>query len=462
MPNDDERDEDTGAQAPADTDLRSDPLGRRVGEAWQLTYPIIAASLTTLAVGFVDTIVVGRYSTDALATVGLALPIFVLASAFVLPLGTAVQVLVARWRGAGDNDRVCRILDVGLLVCTAAASTVAVVLIAAARPVTEALAGGDPPAQATDVLRILACALPFVGVTAHYRGAFGGLKQTRIAMQVSALVAVTNIPLDIWLVFGLDLGALGSALGTLVATILGAIYIVSFGRRRIAPAHPFWRRANLRDPLDVVRPLWRIGWPDVAFGGVAYGADVLMVGIVASIGPEPLAAHRTVTITIMLMWVIVFGCSTGTSILAGQRLGAGDLPGVESWRRTGTILTALLVLPILLPVLLTPESWFGLFSDNPGVVTEATTVAPLLALIAAGMIAAMPTTGVLRAGGDTRGILSIGLASQAIVGLAVAYLAGSVAGLGLRGVALGFVASWVTRVTGTWLRYRAGTWQRNI
>ncbi len=67
-----------------------------MANSWEITYPIIAASASTLALALVDTAVLGRYSTEALATVGLARPTYVFASALMIPSGTAVQILVAR------------------------------------------------------------------------------------------------------------------------------------------------------------------------------------------------------------------------------------------------------------------------------------------------------------------------------------------------------------------------------
>jgi MATE family multidrug resistance protein len=443
------------------TDAADAPLTNRVRELATVSYPLMVASLSTLALAVADTAIVGRYSTEALATVALALPVYVLASALVVPWGTAVQILVARWAGADDHARIGRMFDVGLVVCLAIGAGVTLALLVLAGPLVTFMADGEPPPDAATVLRILACGLPFLAVTTHYRGVFGGLKHTGIAMRVGLLVAVTNIPLDYLLVFGADLGAVGSALATLIATLLGAVCMTGFGLRRFRPVYGYPRRAHLRGGGELIRPLWRIGWPDASFAGIAYGADVLLVGIVASLGATVLAGHRTLTVTIVLLWTVVFSCSSGVSILAGQRLGADDLDGVAAYRRAGTVLTFVIATPLVLPAVLAPAWYFGLFSPDPAVVAEARAAAPLLLGILAGMILAMPMTGVLRAGGDTRGVMVIGTLAQLGTAVPVAYVATVVFDLGLPGVLLGLVGSWVTRTALTAVRHRQGRWRED-
>lgn len=434
----------------------------RVSQSWAVTYPLIVASLSTVAVAFVDTVVVGRYGTEALATIALALPVYVFASALVIPWGTAVQVLVARWSGSGQSERIGRLLVSGLLVCGAIGLAMAVVLVLGAGVLTRLIAGGQDLPDADLVLRILALGLPFVAITTHYRGMFGGLKQTKVAMRVAVLVAVANIPLDILLVFGLDLAAVGSALGTWLATVCGAAYLSVEARRHLRPRYPVPSSLRVAATPDVVGPLWRIGWPDASFGLFAYGADLAMVAIVASLGAASLAAHRTLLTTVLVLWVVVFSCSSATSILAGQRLGAGDIAGVAAWRRAGTVLVVLLSVPLVLPAVLAPRPYFSLFTTDADVIEQASQVAPLLLVLLAGMVVAMPFTGVLRAGGDTRGIMWIGLASQVLVALTVVWLLGQVLGLGLLGVMIGLVAGWTTRAILTLLRHATGIWQRDL
>lgn len=442
--------------------MQSQHLPGRVRDAWHVTYPLIVASASSAALAVVDTLLLGRYGTEALATIALATPVFVAGSALVVPWGTAVQILVARRHGAGDTDGTGRLLTTGLGVCLAASVIPTLAILLGAPWILAALSGGQVPPDAVPVVRILACSLPLTAITAHYRGVFGGLGRTRVTMQVALGVNLANIPLDLALVYGLDLGAVGSALGTLTAIGSGAAFVTWLARRRL-----------LSDPsttglhgdqatgsgTGVRRQLWTIGWPDVAFALVVYGADVLLTAIVASLGSADLAGYRLMVTTVTVLWVVVFSCSSGISILAGQRLGADDEPGARAALRAGALLMAGLCAFVVLPPLLAPPTYFGLFSTDPHVIEVAANAVWVLALLVPAMVVAMSLAGLLRAGGDTRGIMYAGGLSQLVIAVPVAWLGVHVLGWGVSGAYLGFTAGIITRALFTALRCGQGRWR---
>jgi len=431
----------------------------RLRDSWSVSYPLIVGSLSSTALTVVDAAILGRYGTEALATIALAAPVFVLASAAVVPWGTAVQVLVARWHGAEDRDRIARMLDVGLVACLAIGTALAAALAVAAPLILRLLAGGDPPSDAVPVLQLLIAALPFIAVTAHYRGAFGGLGLTSVTMQVSLLVNVLNIPLDWIFVFGLDLGAVGSAIGTLSATAMGAAWIAWLARRRLNADYPFGRRAHLRGSGDIRGQLWRIGWPDVTFALMVYGADVLLATIVAAVGVTELAGYRLMIATVAVLWVFVFSCSSGISILAGQRLGAGEVDEAIAYARSGAVLMAGLCCAVVAFPLIAPDLYFGLFSGDAEVRSVAADAVLVLLILVPGMVVAMSLAGLLRAGGDTKGIMYAGALSQLLLAVPVAWAAVELLGLGLEGVYLGFATGIVARAVFTVMRFRSSHWR---
>lgn len=435
------------------------PQRSRLRHNWSVSYPLIVGSLSSTALTVVDAAILGHYSTAALATIALAAPVFVLASAAVVPWGTAVQVLVARWHGAEDRVRIARMLDIGLVLCLAVGLVLAGVLALAAPLILRLLAGGDPPPDAVPVLQLLMGTLPFIAVTAHYRGVFGGLGLTSVTMQVSLLVNILNIPLDWVFVFGLDLGAIGSAIGTLSATAMGAAYVAWLARRRLNADYPFGRRAHLRESGDIRGQLWRIGWPDVSFAMMVYGADVLLATIVATLGVTELAGYRLMIATVSVLWVFVFSCSSGISILAGQRLGAGQIDEAIAYARSGAVLMAGLCCLVVAFPLIAPDLYFGFFSGDAEVRSVAADAVLVLLLLVPGMVVSMSLAGVLRAGGDTKGIMYAGALSQLLLAVPIAWAAVNLFGLGLEGIYIGFATGIIARAVFTVLRFRAGHWR---
>lgn len=430
----------------------------RVRQNWVITYPLIVSGLSPAVLALADTVILGWYSTQALAAISLVLPIYVFAMALIVPWGTAIQILTARWKGAEDHQRINRMLDVGVGFCAAIGIGATLVLLALAGWIVRLVAGGEPPVDSVAALRILVLCLPFAAVTACYRGVFSGLGETGIAMRVALLVNVTNIPVTFLLVFGLDLGVLGSATGTVLANLLGMVYIIWFGRRRLSGEYTFWRRANLARPKEIVAPLTRIGWPDATMAVFAYGADIVLVTIVAYLGETSLAGYRMMVATVTALWVVVFSASSGISILAGQRLGAGDLAGVAAFRRSGGTLMFTMAVIAVLPPLLAPHWYFGLFTADSAVIAEAVSAVYVLAAIAPAMAVGMTMAGVLRAAGDTKSVMYAALTGQLGFTLPVAWVCAVHLDMGLLGVYLGLLAGQLARAAVTWLRFRTGAW----
>jgi Na+-driven multidrug efflux pump len=69
-----------------------------------IAWPVMVSMLSYTAMSLVDTLYVGRLGTEALAAVGLAIPVFLLLVFFGQGVLRAVKVTVAQATGAEDHD----------------------------------------------------------------------------------------------------------------------------------------------------------------------------------------------------------------------------------------------------------------------------------------------------------------------------------------------------------------------
>ncbi len=84
----------------------------------RLTLPLLLAQLSQTAMGFVDTVMAGRYASVDLAAVAVGSSIFFPVFLFLLGLQSAVTPLVAQ--ANGDDDAARRSIRLGMVVgCTA-------------------------------------------------------------------------------------------------------------------------------------------------------------------------------------------------------------------------------------------------------------------------------------------------------------------------------------------------------
>lgn len=428
------------------------PDTRFVGRLWQVARiagPVVLTSATTVVLGLTDTALLGHHSTEALSTAALVLPLWIFCTALVIPWGTATQISVARWHGAGDTGSIRDLAWAGL----AGVLLIGVVVAAAAAIAAPVIVGLLAPAgldrgEATGMLWILLCGLPFTGATAHLSGTLAGAGDTASGARVAVGVAALNATLSVALVFGAGLGPVGSAIGSTLAVAAGACALT----RRVRAT---WGRS--RSSARAVRELLR-GWaalalPDVVFGGVSYGADAAVAAIAAGTGAISLAAHRVMGTTTSLVWMFVFGTGVAIAVLAGQRLGARDDPGRQAFVRAGAVVMLTCSCTVALALAAISPWLFRFLTADPEVSAAAGTVVWTLPAVAPIMAIGMIYAAQLRAAGDTKGVMYASLLSVSCVTLPTVWVFTAVCHWGLMGIYSGIVAGWVGRTAATYLRH---------
>lgn len=440
----------------------SDTTASPTRTLWDVTYPIIISSLVPIMLTLVDSALLGRFSTEALAAVAVAAPIYLLGSVLALGWSIATQALTSQRFGAGDHDAPGNVLAVSLVFTIGSTLVMSAALIALAPTIVSLLTDDlDQRSLSTTFLRIVSLSLPFLAVTATYRAFYAGRGMTRIAMYVAIGVTTANIPLSYLLILELGLGVTGAALGTLTATSLGAAGMIGYGYRKLGDVvmpfgnltHAAWR--------EWAPQIWKIGWPEVAMVGLGYFTGVLLVGIVAPLGTEDVAALRLVQNAFVVIWSVVFACSTGISIMVGQRLGAKDTAGVMAYQRSGFWMMAALAAVLVTPLLI-PQTLFGLFTPDREVVSVAGSTGYLFIVLSPLMVPAMVMAGALRAAGETRSILIASTIADYACFLPLAWLLAGPAGLGVPGVYAGFIGYWLVRLVVTYRLYARGRWRTGL
>ncbi|MGQ4615386.1 MATE family efflux transporter [Nocardia sp. R7R-8] len=419
----------------------------RLRQVARIAGPVVLTSATAVVLGLTDTALLGHYSTEALGVAALVVPVWIFCTALVVPWGSATQVLVARWHGAGDTGSIRELATAGLsaalavgVVCALAAAGLAPVIVAYTAP------AGLDRAEATLMLWILLCGLPLTAVTAHLRGLLAGTGDTLSGARIAVVVAVLNSALSAALIFGAGLGPVGSAIGSTLAIAAGAAGLW-------ARAAANYGRSAVRSERGVLRAWTALAVPDVVFGVVSYGCDAAIAAVAASTGTVNLAAHRVTSLAISLVWMLIFGTGVAIAILAGQRLGAADDEGRRAFVRAGTVLmlTTSCVTALLIAGL--SPMFFGLLTADPAVTAAAVSVAWTVPVLAPVMAIGTVYAAQLRAAGDTKGVMYASLFSVSCVTLPAVWLFTIVCRWGLPGLYYGILAGWIARTTATYLRH---------
>ena len=218
-------------------------LDRRIAA---LALPALGSIAAEPAYSLADTAIVGHLGRVPLDSLAIATTALTMTAWMAIFLTTATTSAVAGLAASRATDRAARSAGAAYLVAAAGGIAVAVAVIVTA-PWVAALLGGHQfgahqlvYSGSVGYLRASAAGLPFLYVSYAGNGHLIGLADTRTPLRIAVTANVLNVALEVLLVYGVHLGLLGSAWGTVTAQIAAAALYAgaSWRRARVRPRRP--------------------------------------------------------------------------------------------------------------------------------------------------------------------------------------------------------------------------------
>lgn len=433
----------------------------RIGAAFRrLSLPVAVQMLGDQLIGTVDTIAIGAMGTVALAGATAANTIFLAVAFSIFGFMSGTAIVAAQRIGAHDVDGFASTVRAGLIVPLIAGLAYFAASLLGAHAAVAAMVGTLSSAHASAIYLMLRCAslLP-IAFSGTFIVGLGAAGNRQIGVLVLLVINLVHIPL--LLVLGLGwwthhpFGIVGAGVSSLLSETMGAIYAVAYVARRphyrILAQRTFSRTLALRCA--------KLGLPESVFLVGVMAPDIFIVTMLAPLGAIYVAAFRALNVVSDLTFVVPVPLQQAVQIVIGQRLGAGDPQGARAFfersRRFAFVVTT------IAGAVAAIAAWPLAF-----VFTLNAAVASLAALPLALHMATLPLKGwamvslsPIRASGDTRFSMTVGIACSALV-IPFAWLGIERLHLGLYSVALGWIAAWMVRAALTQWKLRDGSWMR--
>lgn len=315
-----------------------------------LAVPLVVQNLVQVVQNVVDTFWLGRLGENAVAAVGLALPVIVLTYALVMGVFTGTQVLVSQ-RVGGENVRGARQAAFhGVTLGFAIASLLTIVVALFAYDVTALLSSNATVANlAAAYLTVYAVSFVIGGISDTLEAGFIGFGDSRAALYVNVTAVFVNVILDPFLIFGYgpfpELGVEGAALASVIGYACGMVFAIALLTQN-RNEFTFTRR-TVSFNLAEYRELVNIGYPNALQQGARHTARLLIVSIVASVGGAAgLAAYTVGARIASIAFIPAWGLQQAAQSVVGQNLGAEN-PGRAdrtTWIGVSIAVTGLLVI----------------------------------------------------------------------------------------------------------------------
>ena len=408
-----------------------------------LALPMVLVQVGMMAMGTVDTMMVGHVSGDVLAAVALGNIYFFNVSIFGTGTLMALDPLVSQAVGAGDDESIARATQRGAVLGLGIALATTLILLPSAAVFR---AFHQPEAIVGDASSYLI--ISATGVLPYF--AFVVFRQTlqalgRVAPLVWTIVLANllNAALNWVFVYG-HLGspamnAQGSAIATAISRWAMAIALLALARKELlrrffpirrdaADGIALWSMLKLGVPIGAQQSLEAL-----AFGGIG-----LLMGV---LGTRELAGHQVAITLAALTFMVPLGVGAAASVRVGRAIGAGDAAGARAAAHAAYICGVGFMCVTALAFLLAPRQLAALMTSDPAVIAIAAALIPVAGVFQVFDGAQAVGAGVLRGFGDTRVALVSMVAGYWVLGLPISAYLGFRTGLREVGLWYGFVVS---------------------
>ena len=294
-------------------------LDRRIAV---LALPALGAIAAEPAYSLADTAIVGHLGRTPLGALAIATTALTMTAWLAIFLSTATTSAVAGLAAGREAGRASRSAGAAYLVAAGGGTLVAVVVIVTAPWVAVLLgAHGAVLSGSVGYLRASAAGLPFLYVSYAGNGHLVGLADARTPLRIAVSANVLNVALELLLVYGLHLGLLGSAWGTVAAQAAAAgLYLAASRRAAVRPARP--GRAEV---TALLRDGHRLSVRTIALGVV----PLTTTAIAARLGPVALGGQQIAMRVWYLLALLLDALAVPAQVYVSSSLGAGDLDGAH-------------------------------------------------------------------------------------------------------------------------------------
>lgn len=428
----------------------------------KLIWPLIIEQILVMIIGMADTMMVSYAGEGAISGVGLVDMVNNLIITVLAAVATGGAVIVSQYIGSQDHKR-ANFASGQLMTITVIISTVIMIFCLIFHKVILSLFFGSIEA---DVMKacisyflITALSFPFLGIYNSSSAIFRSIEKTKITMYVSLLMNAINIIGNYIGVIILGVGVVGVAVPTLISRIVAAVimFILSLNHKNAV-------YIKIKDILTwnmgMIKRILNIAVPNGIENGLFTLGRVLVTSIVALFGTSQIAANSVAGSIDQIAIVVVNAINLAIVTVVGQCVGANDYDQatyyIKKLMKISYVVTAIIggLVIIALPWILNLYT----LSD------EARNFTYILVIMHNIMAFALhPTSFVLpnglRAAGDVKYSMYVGIGSMIVFRLGAAVLFGIIFNMGIIGVWIAMGADWLCRSVCFMIRFIKGKWK---
>ncbi|MBT2659917.1 MATE family efflux transporter [Bacillus sp. ISL-45] len=426
-----------------------------------ITWPLFIEILLYMLMGNADTLMLSQYSDNSVAAVGVSNQILSMVIVMFGFIATGTAILVAQNLGAERNDEAREVSSVSI----GANLVFGLVLSAAVFIFSEQLLRlmDLPPElfdEANSYLRIVGGFSFIQSLIMTVSSIIRSYGFTRDIMYVTIGMNVLNVIGNYFFIFGPFgfpvLGVEGVAISTTVSRVIGLLAAIYVMTKRVPGSLPISLLFSF--PKKHLKNLLNIGIPSAGEHLSYNSSQMVITYFIATLGTQALTAKVYTQNVMMFIFLFSIAISQGTQILIGHMVGAKEIENAYKRALKSLKLAILISIAAALAVSFFSKDLLGIFTDNMSIIEVGTTLILLTIILEPGRSFNLVLISSLRAAGDVKFPVYMGILSMWGVSVTLSYFLGIYLEMGLVGIWIAFIADeWLRGLLMLW-RWKSRVW----
>lgn len=353
---------------------------------FEFAVPVFLSQVFQQLYNTADSLIVGRYlGTEALAAVSSSGTLIFLLISFFMGTSMGASVVISRYFGAGDTDKVSRAIHTNTLLGIIAGVLLTVIGVFLT-PTFLKWMGTDPDVmpEAIEYFKYYFMGVSAIVVYNNSKGIMNALGDSKRPLYYLIFSSVVNVALDLLFIAVFKWGVWSAAVATTISQAVSVIPCLIHLSKPGTVYQLQWKK--LRLDKEMLKEILRYGLPSGIQNSVIGLANVVVQTNINSFGKAATAGYGSYAKIEGFAFLPITSFTMALTTYTGQNLGAKEYLRTKQGARFGIISAMLLAELTGVAIYFFAPQLIGLFSDDVSVIAygveQARTIALFYCLLA--------------------------------------------------------------------------------
>lgn len=434
-------------------------------ELAKIIVPLMIEQLLAISIGIIDSMMVASAGEAAVSGVSLVDTLNLFWVYLFTALAGGGAVVISQLIGKKDLEKASQSAKQLIWIVLIISTTLAVLVLSFKSPLLRLVFGkidDEVMSNAKAYLTFTALSYPFFAIYNGCAATFRAMGNSKISMIASIIMNVINVFGNAILIFIFKLGAVGAAITTLCARIVGAVMMLTLVHNKNNLIH-IEKIYMYKPDFLLIKKICSIGIPNGMENSMFQFGKVMTQSLISTFGTAQIAANAVGNAMAPLQYVP--GNALGLTMITviGRCVGAGEKEQAKKYaiKLLGITYSAIILISVFMWIFAEPIiALYGLSPESSGLACE------LMLLHCLAVSTVWPSGFTLpnsfRAASDVKFTMLVSVCSMWVFRVGLSYVFGLYLNMGVKGVWLAMFCDWSFRATVYLIRYIKGAWLKYV